>query len=121
MTPTLFSEYLSSLTLNERARFLIRIASELTIYAREYGATSAGAENSSSRLKKLTGFNELQHKILGQASLYLDGEREKVYPVDVFTQIVFQAAEYYEIAPDLATAIQYVQQKTSTKTPGGNV
>lgn len=113
MNPAVLSQYLDSLPLQKRARFLIRVAFELTVYAREYGVPSADQEKNNANLKRLCGANELQHNILSQAGLYLDGETQKVYPVDVFSEIIFQTAGHYGIASDLATAIRYVQQRHS--------
>lgn len=112
MNINVFAECLTSLPLHERARFLIGIGFELTIYAREYGVVDSNSENNSANHKRLIGTNELQHKLLSQAALYLDGERDKIYPADVFSEIVFQTAEHYDITLDLTTAIRYVQQKT---------
>jgi hypothetical protein len=112
MTTKVFSEWLAGLPLHERARFLIRIGSQLTIYAREYGISGSNSKNNNLNHKRLVGTNELQHKLLGQAGLYLDGERDKIYPDHVFSEIVFQTAEHYGITRDLTTAIRYAQQKT---------
>jgi len=38
MSTDILAEWLTSLSLQERARLLMRIGSELTIYAREYGS-----------------------------------------------------------------------------------
>ncbi|HTQ58822.1 MAG TPA: hypothetical protein VMI32_01255 [Candidatus Solibacter sp.] len=112
MTTKVFSEWLIGLALHERARFLIRVGSQLTIYAREYSISGSNSENDALNHKRLLGINELQHKLLGQAGLYLDGEHDKIYPDHVFSEIVFQTAEHYGITSDLTTAIRYAQQKT---------
>jgi hypothetical protein len=106
-----FTDYLTGLSLEDRAKLLVRIGAQLTIYAREYGILGPDSENNRSNHKKLAGTNELQHKLLNQAGLYLKGEREKIYPADVLSETMFQTAEHYGIAPDPTTAILHAQQK----------
>ena len=106
MSTSVLAEWLTSLSLPERARLLVRISSELTIYAREYGLSGP---DSGSNHKRLIGTNELQHKLMGQAGLYLDGVHDNVYPPDVFSEILSQTAEHYGIASDLATAVRHAR------------
>lgn len=106
-----FSQWLGSLSLASRAKALVRIGFELTICVREYGVPVETEQSHSSAAKKWRGVNELQHKLLSQASLYLDGQEEKVYPVDVLANALFEVAEWHVVSPCLRTAISSVQRK----------
>ncbi len=106
------SRVLDGFSLQERARMLNRVAFELTIHARKYYDTRSREANAPvSNVKKLVGINELQHKVLSQAGHYLDGEEEKVYPVDVFSRSLFEVANHYEVSSDLVAAVKYAQTR----------
>jgi hypothetical protein len=64
-------------------------------------------------LTRLRGHNELQHQILSQAGHYLAGEQTKVYPVDVFCEIIFEMAERNGIHHALAHSVEYVRKRTN--------
>jgi hypothetical protein len=103
------TQWLNALSLAERAKSLNLVSFRLTIHAREYGQPST---DQSSAAKKLLGINELQHKLLSQAGHYLDGEEKKVYPVDVFSQILLETADQHGTTSALAAAIEYAKAKT---------
>jgi hypothetical protein len=102
------SEWLSELSLQDRAQKLNRVSHNLTICAREFQLPPF-AEDSRSAVKRLLGINELQHKISAQIGHYLHGEAIKVYPVEVFSEILFEIAAQYEILPMLKGAIQHAK------------
>ena len=60
-------------------------------------------------IKRLIGLSELQHQLSAQIGHYLDGEEIKVYPIDVFAQILFEKATYYQILFFLRGAIYQVK------------
>jgi hypothetical protein len=92
--------------LPERAKALNIVSYRLTIHAREYDSM-----DQSSLSKKLLGINELQHILLSQTGHYMDGEEDKVYPVDVFSKSLIEIADQHGIANALASAIGYVRAK----------
>jgi hypothetical protein len=47
----------------------------------------------------------LQHHLSSQIGHYMDGEEIKVYPIDVFAQILFEKATQYQILHFLKGAI----------------
>ena len=93
----------------ERARTLNRIAHDLTICTREFEAATQPFKNPAIVIKRLIGLSELQHQLSAQIGHYLDGEEVKVYPMDVFAQILFEKATYYEILPFLRAAINRIK------------
>lgn len=112
MNPEALVQWLGPLTPAERAKVLTRISSLLTIYGRDYGVASVKEIGESSALRKLVGINELQHKLLSQTGKYLNGEELKVYPVDVFSRILFEVADQYSIRPALVGAMKHAQPTT---------
>jgi hypothetical protein len=60
-------------------------------------------------VKRLIGLSELQHQLSAQIGHYLDGEEVKVYPVDVFAEILFEKATAYQVLPFLSGAINRVK------------
>ena len=57
---------------------------------------------------RLIGLSELQHHLSSQIGHYTDGEEIKVYPIDVFAQILFEKATHYQILPFLKGTINRV-------------
>lgn len=109
MNAEMVAQWLNALSLPERAKSLNLVSFRLTIHAREYGLPST---DQSSAAKKLLGINELQHKLLSQAGHYLDGEEKKVYPVEVFSQVLTETADQHGVAGALAAAIEYAHTKS---------
>jgi len=62
-------------------------------------------------IKMLIGLSELQHQLSQQIGHYLDGEEIKVYPIDVFAQILFEKATQYQILPFLTGAINRMKAR----------
>ncbi len=112
MNAELLSQWLVGLPSAARAKALVRVGFELTIYAREYGAASHETKDDSLG-RKLIGINELQHKLLSQAGLYSDGEENKVYPANVFSQVLFQTAAQYGISTALVGAVGCAQSRVA--------
>lgn len=102
LSPQVLSEWLAGMSLPERARILNRIAHDLTI---------CPFENPAIVIKMLIGLSELQHQLSAQIGHYMDGEEVKVYPIDVFAQILFQKATHYQILPFLRGAISWVKTR----------
>jgi hypothetical protein len=113
MNPETLVQWLAPLTLAERAKALAFVGSWLTVYGRDYGIASVKDIGESSALRKLVGINELQHKLLSQTSNYLNGEEQKVYPVDIFGRILFEVADQYGIRSALIGAIKHAQPQTA--------
>ena len=111
MNEGFLTSWLTSLSIAQRGRILNQIAYELTIGARHWYVPGAEATTPEGATK-LLGLNELQHQLLAQAGHYFDNDENRVYPMDVFSKIVFQMAAHYGIAPELSTAIRHVQQET---------
>src|SRR6267143_150129 len=70
MNPQTLAQWLTALSLAERAKALNLVSFRLTIHARECGLPST---DQSSAARKLLGINELHHKLLSQTCHYLDG------------------------------------------------
>jgi hypothetical protein len=113
MNPEALVQWIGPLPLAERAKALTLISSWLTIYGRDYGVASVKDIGESSALKKLVGINELHHKLLSQTGNYLNGEERKVYPVDVFSRILFEVADQYGVRSALTGAMKHAQPKTA--------
>jgi len=105
MTPQILSEWLAGMSLPERARALNRIAHNLTICTREFEAAQKPFKDPAIVIKRLIGLSELHHQLSAQIGHYMDGEEIKVYPIDVFAQILFEKAAWYEILPFLKGAV----------------
>jgi hypothetical protein len=113
MNPQSLTQWLSALSLAERARALTLVSYWLTIHARDYGLIARESEGQPSALRKLLGINELHHKLVSQIGHYLDCQERTAYPMDVFSQILSQTADNYGIGPALASAIQHAQGRTT--------
>jgi hypothetical protein len=109
MNSQILSEWLVGLSLQQRARTLNRIAHNLTVCTREFEAPLEPFKSPAIVIKKLIGLSELQHQLSAQIGHYMDGEEIKVYPVDVFAQILFEKAAHYDVVPFLKGAISYVK------------
>jgi hypothetical protein len=118
VNPQMLSEWLVGMSLPERARAINRIAYNLTIGTREFEAAPQPFKDSALVIKRLIGLSELQHQLAQQIGHYMDGEEVKVYPIDVFAQILFEKAAHYQILPFLKGAIHYV--KTGSWRSGSN-
>jgi hypothetical protein len=110
MTTDVLSQWLKGLSLVERAKALNLVSYQLTIYARAYGLPEWQRPDLAAR-DKLLGVNELQHQLLAQTGHYLHGEDSKVYPVEVFSKIIFEKAHNYGLTALLVSAIKHVQDK----------
>ena len=119
MNPQFLADWLAGLSLPERTRVLDSIMYDLTICTRDFQLPSAASEDKSSVIQKLIGFNELYHQLSAQIGHYLDGEEKNVYPVDVFSRILFEKATYYQILPSLVSSITHA--KTGQWAGGGKV
>jgi hypothetical protein len=114
-----FNRLIGPLPLQERARALNHVAFHLTIRTRlYYGGSSRETEALVPYSKQLVGINELQHKLSAQVGHYLDGEEEKVYPLDVFSRILFEVADHYGLTSDLAAAVKYVEERITKGAAG---
>jgi hypothetical protein len=109
LNPQVLSEWLTGMSLPERARSLNGIAHCLTICTREFEAATEPFKDPSIVIKKLIGLSELQHQLSAQIGHYMDGEEIKVYPIDVFAKILFEKAAYYQILPFLRGAINRIK------------
>ena len=95
----------------ERARILNRISHDLTICTREFEAATEPFKEPALVIKMLIGLSELQHQLSAQIGHYMDGEELKVYPIDVFTKILFEKASRYQILPFLRGAIGRIKTR----------
>ena len=109
MNPQILSEWLQGMSLPERARTLNRIAHDLTICTREFEAAAKPFRDPTIVIKKLIGLSELQHQLSAQIGHYMDREEIKVYPTDVFAQILFEKATYYQVLFFLTGAIYRIK------------
>jgi len=109
LNPQIVSEWLAGMSLVERARTLNRIAHDLTICTREFEAATQPFKDPAIAIKRLIGLSELQHQLSAQIGHYMDGEEVKVYPINVFAQILFEKAIQYQILPFLSGAINRVK------------
>ena len=81
LNPQILSEWLTGMSLPERARILNRIAHDLTICTREFEASPQPFDNPVIVIKMLIGHSELQHQLSAQIGHYMEeGEEVKVYP-----------------------------------------
>ncbi len=95
----MLGEWLARMSLPERARNLNRISYHLTVCTREFEAATQPFKDPAMVIKMLIGLSELQHQLSQQIGHYMDGEEIKVYPIDVFAQILFEKAAQYQIMP----------------------
>jgi hypothetical protein len=102
--------WLVALPLAEQAQALMKTGFKLTLCARSYSSDLSAPADSRSLVTALLGINELQHKILSQAGLYLKGEQKKIYPVDVFCRIVFEIANQHGISSALTRSLEHVRE-----------
>jgi hypothetical protein len=109
LNPQVLSEWLAGMSLPERARALNRIAHGLTICTREFEAATQPFKDPALVIKRLIGLSELQHQLSAQIGHYMDGEEIKVYPMDVFAQILFEKAIQYQILPFLRGAVNRIK------------
>jgi hypothetical protein len=109
VNPQILGEWLAGMSLPERARTLNRIAHDLTICTREFEAATQPFKDPAIVIRRLIGLSELQHHLSSQIGHYMDGEEIKVYPIDVFAQILFEKAIQYQILPSLKGAINRVR------------
>jgi len=105
-----FAEWLSTLSALQRIRALALIYSNLTVSSRELFLPEHGHGAQDSLLAKLCGLNELHHKLAGQL-IGLSPDTEKSYPLDVFSDILFETAETYGVGRFLNAAIQFAQTR----------
>jgi hypothetical protein len=112
LNPQTLSEWLAGMSLPERARTLNRIAHSLTICTRDFEAATQPFKEPATVIKRLIGLSELQHQLSAQIGHYMDGEEDKVYPIDVFAKILFEKATYHQVLPFLSGAI--IQVKTGS-------
>ena len=111
MNPRILAEWLAGMSLPERARTLNRIAYDLTICAREFEAATQPIKDPATVITMLIGLSELQHQLSQQIGHYMDGEEIKVYPIDVFAQILFEKATHYQILPFLRGAMHRMKTR----------
>jgi hypothetical protein len=111
------SGWLTDLPLPDRAQKLNRIAHALTVCAREYQLAPLSERNAKLVVQRLLGFSELHHKLSGQIGHYLAGEETKVYPVEVFSKILFEVAAEYGIVAHLSSAITHVKTGSWCSSP----
>jgi len=109
LNPQILGHWLAGMSLPERARTLNRIAHDLTTCTREFEAATEPFKDPPIVIKRLIGLSELQHHLSSQIGHYMDGEEIKVYPIDVFAQILFEKAIHYQILPLLKGAINRVK------------
>lgn len=109
MNSQFLTEWLASLPLAQKAQALDSIMYDLTVCARDFLRPEAASEDKSRVIQKLLGFNELYHQLSQQIGHYLDGEEENVYPVDVFSQILFDKAAQYGIQASLTSSITHAR------------
>jgi hypothetical protein len=62
-------------------------------------ATRMGTPLRLVKVGRLIGLSELQHRLSAQIGHYMDGEKVKVYAIDVFAKILFEKATYYQVLP----------------------
>jgi hypothetical protein len=105
------SDWLSVLSIEERIRALALIFADLTVSARALFVPEL-AHNASAEaiLGKLKGLNELHHHISGQLVGYANNPA-KAYPVDVFSNLIFETASGYNVSSFLNAAIEFAQSR----------
>src|SRR5262249_40540984 len=108
MNSQFLAEWLADLPLPERTRALDFIMYDLTICARDLLLPETAADKSRV-IHRMAGFNELYHQLSQKIGPYLDREEQKAYPIDVFSQILFEKATYYEILPALTSSITHAK------------
>ena len=111
LNPQILGEWLAKMSLPERARTLNLIAHDLTICTREFEAATQPFKNPAAVIKRLIGLSELQHQLSAQIGHYMDGEEVKVYPIDVFAQILFEKAAHYEVLPFLKGTLNRIKTR----------
>jgi hypothetical protein len=110
MSSHTLAEWLSTLSVQERITALALIYSNLTVSARELFLPERGQGAQSSVLAKLGGLNELHHKLAGQL-IGLSTDTEKTYPIDVFSEILFETAKRYGVGGFLNSAVEFARTR----------
>ncbi|MGA9129805.1 MAG: hypothetical protein WB425_16845 [Terracidiphilus sp.] len=108
MNSQILDEWLTCFSLLERAKALNLVNYQLTIYAREYGLLSTDSDKDMAT-RKLLGISELSHKLTSQIGHYLNGYEADIYPVNVFSQILFDVANHYNVTGSLQASISSAQ------------
>lgn len=111
VNPQTLSDWLSGMTLAQRARILNRISYDLTICTREFEAATEPFKDPALVIKMLIGLSELQHQLSQQIGHYMDGEEVKVYPMGVFAKMLFEKATHYQILPCLRGAVSRIKPR----------
>jgi hypothetical protein len=107
MKPEELTDRLSAASLPARCKFLNLMSYHLTIAARDISDDALEAK------ARLAAINEMQHTLIGQLGHYLDGEEVKVYPLDVFSKILFGKAAAHQLVPALVGSINFAQRHSS--------
>lgn len=98
-----------ALTTDQQAKFLVFLAWELTVVAREaYGAD----ETEIGKPTLLRTINELQHQILGHLQKVLLGSGER-FPDDVLLKVLFQISESAGHERYLKSALEVVLRRVA--------
>jgi hypothetical protein len=79
----------TALTKRERLVFLARLASELTVCARD---TYVPGTDQVAKPGHLRSFNELQHRVMGHLRDLLSGNRDR-YPDEVICGMIFEGVK----------------------------
>jgi hypothetical protein len=105
------ADWLSVLSIEERIRALALIYADLTVSARALFVPEL-THNAPIELVigKLKGLNELHHRISGQLASYANNPA-KAYPVEVFSNVIFETASEYNVSAFLSTAIEFAQSR----------
>lgn len=99
MTKTI-SQY-SKKTELQQAKFLSRLAHQITIFARDTYEINSNSIQDPIRLR---GINEIMHQILGQQTKLLSGDRRR-YSDDILIKMIFDMAIECNFENDLESGI----------------
>jgi hypothetical protein len=108
MDVRIFSEWLSSLSLQDRTRALIKMYSSLTVGTRQLFLPDMPKGKEAAIIKMLQGINELHHTVANWLLDYSTDER-KAFPVETLGEQLLWIADQYGLRGLLNSTVEYVR------------
>lgn len=107
-----FAKWLSSLSQPLRICALVFIYSDLTVATRQMFLPewTIGTERCQRVLEILHGLNEIHHTLSNQLGAYAADKKDH-FPVEVFSEILFQIEKKYRLEHFLTPALEFVQTR----------
>lgn len=104
-----FVSWLSSLSLQQRARALTTICSSLTMSARTLFFPKVIPGNEATIIKYFQGLNELHHTLTNQIMAYL--ANKELYSLEGLNDMLMDVAATFGIESPLASAVEWARTR----------